>query len=135
MEQQVPRQQAEPVQVTEPALFIRLVKNYKPDMSARALYDATRGVWRIGPRRELARYAFAVNRGIVVEVYEIDTWHTAGTTYEASQGIDKESWRGRWEFTGKPAADEIRTKYTGKSVAGYFRMRAANPVTYVNCVG
>ena len=56
--------------VMEPALLIRLTDSYRPGMSDVALYEATRGVWRIGPRREGARLALAVHDGLVKEVYQ-----------------------------------------------------------------
>ena len=45
------------VTVTEPALLIRIPKHYRPGMSHVELYDATRGVWRVGSKRERARLA------------------------------------------------------------------------------
>jgi uncharacterized protein len=36
------------------------------------LYEATHGWWRVGSRREKARYAMAVSHGVVRVVYEID---------------------------------------------------------------
>jgi serine/threonine protein kinase len=68
------------VRITEPALLIRINRLYREGMSAEALYDSTRGVWRVGTRREGAKYAMAVYGGVVREVYEIDRWHPAGTT-------------------------------------------------------
>jgi hypothetical protein len=49
-------------------------------MSDVALYEATRGVWKIGPRRAKARYALAVYQGVVQEVYEILNWDPAWTS-------------------------------------------------------
>lgn len=48
-------------------------------MTAEELYEATRGVWVIGRKREQVDYAIAVYQGIAREVYRIRAWHPAGT--------------------------------------------------------
>jgi hypothetical protein len=40
-----------PVTIREPAIVIRINRLYRPGMSAAELYDATRGIWKIDPRR------------------------------------------------------------------------------------
>jgi serine/threonine protein kinase len=122
------------VQITEPSLLIRINKLYREGISAEALYDVTRGVWRVVPRRERARYAMAVYSGIVREVYAIEEWHPAGTTaYTGQKHEDVVLYEGRWEFTGRLAPEEVRDKYVGRSVAAYFKHGQQNPVVYVNC--
>ena len=69
-----------PVKIIDPVILIRINKTYRNDMSAHALYEATRGVWVVGPRRENAKLALAVFNGMVREVYEIREWQPAGTT-------------------------------------------------------
>lgn len=120
---------AAPVNIDEPALLIRINQNYREGMSAEALLDATRGIWRVGRNRARARYALAVYRGVVREVYAIERWYPAGTTFK------DESMRvaGRWEFTGRVAPAGVRDKYVGRSVEHYFKPGNANPVFYVNC--
>lgn len=51
--------------ITDPVIVIRIQQAYRPDLSAQALYEVTRGVWVIGPRRSTARYALAVFDRIV----------------------------------------------------------------------
>ncbi len=101
-------------------------------MSDVALYEATRGVWKIGPRRDHARYALAVHEGIVHEVYAIEHWQPALTTPYATRKLDPALARGRWEFVGKRAPDTIRKRYLGKSVGHYFKKGAQNPIRYIN---
>ena len=122
---------AEPVEVTHPALLIRVNRQYRHAMSADELYEATRGVWKLGPRREEARYAMAVFRGVVKEVYEIQTWHAAGTTRYATRS-DVEV-PGRWEFLGAVAPQEVRSAYLDRNVRSQFKPGAQSPVTYVHC--
>ena len=69
--------------IEEPVILIRINKLYRHGMSDIELYDATRGVWKVGARRERASYAFAVFEGIVREVYKINEWFPAGTTPSA----------------------------------------------------
>lgn len=120
------------ITITEPAILVRIAKLYLPRMSAQALYEATRGVWRIGDRRESVQIAIAVADGIVREVFTIGAWHAAGTTLYHSRRQSAVQIPGRWEFVGKLASDHLRSKYVGQSVAHYFRKGAANPITYVN---
>jgi uncharacterized protein len=68
------------VDIHEKAILIRINRLYRYGMSEVELYEATRGVWKIGKRREKADYAFAVFRGIVKEVYKITQWFPAGET-------------------------------------------------------
>lgn len=122
---------AKPVKIIDPALLIRINKQYRHNMTPLELYEATRGVWRLGRRREGATYALAVFEGVVRAVYDIDSWRPAGSTpYETRDNVHKE---GRWEFLGKEAAPVVRDRYHGRKVARYFRQGAQSPVVYVNC--
>lgn len=122
---------AQPVEVTEPALLIRINQRYRASMSALELLESTRGIWVLGARREKARYAMAVYEGVVREVYEIESWHGAGTTlYETREDMEDET---RCEFVGRVASTEIREKYLLKSVETQLQPPSRNPVRYVNC--
>lgn len=100
--------QSEAVQVEEPVLLIHVNKIYRHSMTERELSDFTR------------------------EVYQINRWHTAGTTPNTRrrEEVDRP---GRWEFTGQDAEGEIRQKYLLKSVDAYFGRGTRNPIVYVNC--
>jgi hypothetical protein len=118
--------------ITEPALLIRINQSYSEGMSALALYEATRGVWVLGPRRERAQIALAVHRGVVLEVYEIHDWHPGISTPYQTRTFPDPRARDRWEFTGAVAVDAVRQKYVGTSVADYLKRGNQNPVVYVN---
>jgi hypothetical protein len=120
------------VTVTEPAILVRIAQLYNDRMSAQALYEATRGVWRIGERRSRAHFALSVAGGIVHEVYAIHQWHPAGTTQYKTRPAKDVQRSGRWEFTGRVAPEPVRAKYVDKSVAHYFERGATNPIMYVN---
>jgi len=63
-----------PVDVAEAALLININRLFRYGMKPIELYDATRSAWKLGPRRERARFAMSVYRGVVREVYEIRAW-------------------------------------------------------------
>lgn len=118
--------------IDDPVLLIRINKLYRHGMSEMELYEATRGVWVLGERRKGARFAFALFEGIVREVYEIYSWHPAGTNHYSSRPEKDVKIAGRWEFVGKIAPNEIRDKYIDRSVKKYLRAKAQNPIVYVN---
>jgi uncharacterized protein len=124
----------EPVEITEPSLLIRINRHYRYDLTEEELYEVTRGIWKVGMRREKTEYAFAVFRGIIREVYSIERWVPAGSTLYRT-GVHKKDLHvpGRWEFVGRLADDAVRDKYINKSAENYFTRCSQNPVTYVNC--
>jgi len=124
---------AQPVDVTDPVLLIRINRLYRHGMTPAELYEATRGTWVLGPRREGVSYALAVFHGVVREAYQIDRWHPAGTTPYATRNREELGTERRWEFTGHVADGDVRSRYVGHSVASYFRRGQQSPVVYVNC--
>lgn len=123
----------EPADIDDPVLLIRINKLYRYGMSPLDLYEATRGVWRVGPRRDQAQYALAVYQGVVQEVYEISQWFPGGTTLYTTRLKEDVNAPERWEFTGEIAAEAIRSKYVSKSVKSYLSPNSQNPIVYVNC--
>lgn len=94
--------------VDVPVVLIRMNRLHHDFMGALQLYEATRGVWKMGPRRYGALFAFAVFKGVVKEVYRI-------------------------EFSARVAPQSVRQRYLGKSVKRYFQRGNSNPITYINC--
>ena len=101
-------------------------------MSPTDLYDATRGTWVVGDRREQAEYALAVYQNIIREVYKIAEWLPAGSTFFGNHP-EGDPAAERYEFVGTRAEAKIRKKYLGRSVDEYLKKYAQNPVKYVNC--
>ena len=66
---------ARKVAVDHPAILVRINQLYRHGMTAEELYEATRGVWKLGPRRSGAKFALADFESVVREVYEIQSWH------------------------------------------------------------
>ena len=120
------------VHILEPAILIRINQFYREGMSNIALYEATRGVWRVGKNREKANIAIAVYNGQIKSIYNIKSWHPAGTTSYQTRHPDTYNIPGRWEFIGDDANSEIILKYVGKNISHYFQKGAQNPIMYLN---
>lgn len=119
---------AKSVEVTHKAILITINKQYRSDMTSSELYESTRGIWKVGERREGAEYAMAVYQGIVREVYSINVWYPAGTLEYKTRDSTSFQDSGRWEFDGEVAVS-IRNKYLGNNVG----MSGQNPIRYMNC--
>ena len=96
-------------------------------MSNEELYEATRGIWKLGSRRDHAEYVMAVYQGIVREVYRIEKWRPAGTLPYKTRDAEGFKKSGRWEFEGV-IATEVRDEYIGNSVG----LGGQNPIRYKN---
>jgi len=126
-------QQDDPQAAGAPLVLINIGKAYRPDIGREALFEATRGVWRIGAdKRRRVRYALAVADGAVREVYRIDGWHPAGSTAYATRPAEEVAIEGRWEFTGEVASASAREALLGLPVGDLFKPGNANPIRYLN---
>lgn len=117
-------------EITEPVILLRIPRLWYPSMPAAELFEATRGWWTVGKRREQAAYAFAVSRGVVREVYRIDSWRRRELGDRGADATDRAG-RARWGFAGE-AADELG-RYRNTSVAHLFRPGESSPFKYLNC--
>ena len=124
---------AEEVEVNDDIISITINQLYHSKISDEELYESTRGVWKVGERREKAEYAFAVFQGVVREVYNIHTWHKAGTQIYKFREISSDDYPNRWEFQGEIAESKIREKYLRKSIRNYLSRGSQNPIKYINC--
>ena len=115
--------------ITDPCVLIRIPKLWYPGMDPEALYEATAGWWKVGPKREQAKYAFSVNRGVIREIYAID-----GLRPRKQGDRDWEHdppGRPRWGFAGAPAPE--MAAFRNKSVKHLLKPGMASPVVYLNC--
>jgi len=111
-------------------LLIRINQRFRVDMTATELYEATRGVWRIGENRQSAQFGLAVFDGVVQEVYKIEAWFPEGATFYGSRDVDPDGDTGRWEFVGRIADSRVRNRYRYKSVSHLLPNGAQNPIAY-----
>ena len=95
------------INITEPTIILNVNQFYKRFMTEQELYEITRSAWIVAAkRRKSVQYAVAAYRGLVREVYEVNSWN------------QKEK---RWEFTGKRAKQSIRDKYLNQSLKNYIK--------------
>ena len=110
-------------EITEPLLLIKIPRLWTPTMSSDEIYEATRQWWKLGDRREKARYALAVSGGVIREAYRIDpnSWES-----------EKIEGKTRWRFSGTVDAT-LSDKYRHTSVRHLHKPGQANSVYYFNC--
>lgn len=110
-------------------VVIKINRTYYDGMSAEALYDYTRGIWKRKIESvKVADYALSVVFGRIVEVYKIDRWMPATETVFTARKVDSKKASERIAFEGKVADDSVRKRYIGKSVANLYKYGDANPV-------
>ena len=86
-------------------------------MTETEIYEVNRKSWVVGQRTNKAKNAVATYRGLTREVYVINEWHQIGN---------------RWGFNGEVADEAIRSKLRYKSITGFNKRGAANPISYIN---
>lgn len=118
--------------INEPALLIRFSRSWHDGLSDQELYEVTRGVWKVGERREQIELAFAVGEGVIREIYRVRSWHPAGTAKYLTRTREEVDIEGRWEFVGELAEEPIRQRYMGVNVSGYLTQGSSNPIQYLN---
>lgn len=106
------------VTILEPTIIITVNRYFERFMSAEKLYEVTRSAWKVANlRRGKVKYAIAAYKGIVREVYTIESWNLKAE-------------ENRWEFTGSIAESEIREKYINQSLDNYIKKGSQNPIKY-----
>jgi uncharacterized protein len=120
---------ARPARIEHEAILVLINRLYRSDMSAGELYEATRGIWKIGSKRDRVEYAMAVYQVIIREVYRIREWLPAGTLKYETRDSTKFKGSGRWEFKGE-VANDVRDQYVGFSVR-HILTKARNPIRYI----
>ena len=113
-------------------VIIKINKTYHQGMSARELYEFTRGFWKrkiesVSP----AKYALSVVDGVVIEVYRIDRWVHASQADNMFREYIPERHSNRIAFYGEVAADDIRNYYIGRNVNSLYKYGEADPVKLI----
>lgn len=121
--------------IDENVIIFRITK-YQLGMSATEIYDLTRRCWKVNVEKaRKADLAFAVYKGIVLEVYRIAEWVPGHSTYNSIPVSDeikrRDEQEGRWEFVGHVAEDNLREKYVEKNVSGFFKRGNQHPFIYI----
>lgn len=116
-------------EIEEPVLVVKINQTYRDGMSNEELYEIIRGIWKIDKLKlNNISYVFGVYHGVVKEVFEVNHWNDAGTTPYKFRKHEPETMRGRSEFVGRPANDNIRNKYVGKKIPLTYQT-----INYYNC--
>jgi hypothetical protein len=126
--------------INDQVIAICINEQYPHCQTADELYTCTRGLWRLSQERaEHAKYAFAIYKGEIKEVYEIECWLAATKAFSdfwieklKTQGstINADDLIGRYEFIGHLAPEDIRKKYLGHTIP---KRHKGNPIMYFNC--
>ena len=121
--------------IDENVIIFRITQ-YQSGMSAREIYDLTRRCWKVNVEKaRKADLAFAVYKGIILEVYRIDEWVPGHSTYNSIPVSDeikkRDEQEGRWEFVGHVAESNLREKYVEKNVSGFFKRGNQHPFIYI----
>lgn len=124
--------------IVHPVIMFKLAKSYKIDMEPWQLYAVTRGQWKLNINNAKEyKYAFACDSGLVVEVFEIESWHSCNDTMNEQEKEYRKANKlfageeGRIEFVGKIATEEVSKQYKNSNVVKYWG-RSQTPFKYVN---
>ena len=94
------------------------------------LYDAVRYAWTISiPRTQKTQYVFAVQRGLIIGVYQADEWLPATkNNFPGFPGAEV----GKVGFRGTEAPRQIKERYLHTRVPDKYRKKGARgPIRYV----
>ena len=126
--------------ITDQVIAISINEQFPHCEAADDLYTCTRGLWKLDRERaERAKYAFAINKGEIKEVYEIEQWLPATKVFtdfwiarleRQGRTISADDYLHRYEFIGRLAPKQIREKYVGKKIP---KRHSGNPIMYFNC--
>ncbi|MDP3439084.1 MAG: hypothetical protein Q8R95_05750, partial [Azonexus sp.] len=104
------------------SLIININKKYTRRAGADDIYKATKGWWRMGLKRPMAKYVLSEYRGLIVEVWEVSgEWES-----KMMEKTEKREAHLRWGFEGSVAPESVRMRYLNKSVTK--KLGAANPI-------
>jgi hypothetical protein len=134
------RYAAEQLNFQAPCIIFKIEKEWSDKLTPAALYERTRRYWKCSPhiRKPPPRYALAVARGLVREVYRVDRWidyrgWPEDRDYSRNSDLDE-----KWEpdqlyrgFVGTVAHELAELKL--KSTVHLTKSRSQNPFTYLNC--
>lgn len=124
----------------------KITKHAKADIQNRSHGNCQRnlrlhsGLWRLSRESaEHAKYAFAIYKGEIKEVYEIEYRLPATKAFShfwieklKTQGrtIHPDEHVGRYEFIGHLAPEDIRKRYRAHKTP---KRHSGNPIMYFNC--
>jgi hypothetical protein len=114
-------------EIKEEVLLFRIPLRWNPLMTADELYESTHGWWRLGTRKNGAKYAMAVSAGVIRAIYKIDSWELRT---EGKRGYKKGE-KPRFGFNGRLITE--LDQYLNKSVKHLYKVGEQTPFKYLNC--
>jgi hypothetical protein len=120
----VRKYQAEVADFSKHKLLLISINN---TVNNKETYDAVRFAWRIDPEEaKKADYVLALNKGIIIGVFEVESWKKATVKNfpEFGKNVIK-----RWGFIGKEAEKEIQDLYLHKRIPTDLILKQ-NPIRY-----
>ena len=122
--------QAEPLteMPNEGYVIININKQYKRGNDSNAIYEATKGIWVIDKKkRDSLKYVLSSYRGLIVEVFEVESWYDLERKNNKSSK-NPDSFKIGSAFKGRVVPEEIRKLYKNKHT-NHIR-NYGNPVRY-----
>ncbi len=114
--------------ISEKAIMLKIPVLWTPSMTPAEVYEAARGWWVIGKKREEAEIALAINNGIVRGVYGIKSWRPRVKGDRDWTRDEKPN--SRWGFDGVDLSKS--STYNNTSVTHLFLKSSQNPLKYIN---
>lgn len=125
--------QIDPNKLTEPIAVIRINKLYRKSLTPDELYDITRGYWNLNrAKAEACNLVFAVYRGVVKEVYRVDSWVDS---LELEMCTTINPYREGYGFNGHVAEGAVRNRFLGCNIANWFKHGDQCPVRVFGNIG
>jgi hypothetical protein len=110
----------QPKDVKDNIFLINLAQSYPKAKNPDELLDYTRYRWTVGNEVRNVKifpYVACVYEGIIKEVYKVMNWFPSGTT------IKKPHKKGKYEFVGRIASNNIRDRYVEKYVGKFQKFK------------
>lgn len=124
------RYQAAPLEeISSDCVIININKTYSRSLGQNAIYEATKGVWRMKNPSGKIKIVLSEYHGLIVEVFDVDEWYSEERGYGSNAKKAGEKYLG-YGFNGCVAPEETRRKYIYKSIAHLKKKGAANVIRY-----
>ncbi len=122
---------AEPLhEMAHNCVIININRTYKRGAVENAIYKATKETWKMDVKRlDSIHFVLSEYRGLIVEVFQVDSWYPKERPYRLGAKKYGETYIG-YGFNGIVAPSEIRSLYINKSIAHLKVQGNANVIRY-----
>lgn len=111
-------------------IVININKKYERGSGENTIYNATKETWTIDKiKLSELKYVLSEYRGLIVEVFEVETWYEKERGYTPRAKKFGQTKIG-YGFDGKVANEQIRNRYINKSIAHTKKKGAASAIRY-----